>query len=106
MNSRSSWPAAAAAAAVLACLPAKVLAERPPSRPQGPPDPTSVVADDSDPWRPDGGLPSVANRVRTQSVSSDTPVAPASAQPVARHESWIDVILRILRSLLWGGDVR
>ncbi|MFN8177421.1 MAG: hypothetical protein U0167_05810 [bacterium] len=103
MESRSSWPAAAAAAAFLVCLPAKTSAERPPVRPQDPPDISSVVFDDTDPWRPDGGGTTSTVQGSAQGVG---PQATAHVQPAARHASWIEWLLRALRSLFWGGESR
>jgi hypothetical protein len=106
MESRSSWPAAAAAAAILVCLPAKTSAERPPIRPQDPPDISSVVYDDSDPWRPDGGGSAGTVQGQAQGVGPEASPATARIQPAARHESWIEWLLRALRFLFWGGEPR
>jgi hypothetical protein len=103
MDSRSSWPAAAAAAALVALLPGKASAERPPTHLLEPPT-HEVVFDDSDPWRPDVDQPGARLSEGLQTgVAADPAAAPR--QP-ARHESWLEAILRMLRFFFLGGAAR
>ena len=104
MESRSHWPAAAAAAALLACLPAKTLAERPPIRPQDPPD-VSVVFDDSDPWRPDNGGPTGTVQGGPAVAAPDV-AGPAHVQHASRNVSFVEWLLRALRFLFLGSEPR
>lgn len=104
MHPRSSWPAVAAAAAFFICLPAKTSAERPPIKPLEPPSQSVIHNDDSDPWRPDNP-PSGAKHSKAM-VSVAGPEAQPPAQPAKKSEGWMDVILGILRFILWGGAAR
>jgi hypothetical protein len=106
MESRFSWPAAAAVAAILVGLPAKTSAEWTPIRPQDPRYGGSVVVDDTDPWRPDSGGPSRTVQGQGQALGPDSSPATAHVQPAARNESWVEWLLRALRFLFWGGEPR
>jgi hypothetical protein len=96
MKTWSCLPAAVLAAAAVLFAPAAGRANRPPANPL---EPTGVIF--SDPWRPDMELPTGAYQSsRHTTLEQD----PASQGPAAvRRESWLDVVLRILRHFILGG---
>lgn len=100
MDSRSSWPVAAAAAAVVALLPAPTFAANHPINPLEPPS-NEAIFDDSDPWRPDvdGG----GSALRGPQVETSSEQVALRPQPAARPESWFQVMLRVLRAFFLGG---
>ena len=95
---------AVAAATLVAFLPAKTVAERPPIHPLEPPS-GDVVYDDTDPWRPDADQPSAAQGSRVQVSVANEPSA-SRVQPISRPPSWYQVLLRVMRAFFLGGAAR
>ena len=95
---------AVAVAAIVAFLPAKGAAERPPIRPLEPPS-GEVVLDDTDPWRPDADQPSAAQGAGVQ-VGVTNESSASRMHPLSRTHSWFQVMLRVLRAFFLGGAAR
>ena len=97
MNINRLPSAAALAAALLVVAPPTARAERPPSRPLLPVEEFF----ESDPWRPDTGLPARTVAPPGELVLDDG--SRTASQPAPVREGWWQIVRRFLRSFLIGG---